>query len=66
MAVVFPLNKYLINNNFNESLQSARKSGHNFEISLVRVKMMSIDQSKPELLVLLHLIQLTIMYLSLG
>ena len=37
MAVVFPLNKYLINNNFNESLQSARKSGHNFEISLVRV-----------------------------
>ena len=68
-AVVFHLNKYLINNNLNESLQSAYKSRHSTEITLVRVKndiMMSTDQGKPVILVLLRLIQLTIMYFSLG
>ena len=47
-AVVFHLNKYLINNNLNESLQSAYKSGHSTEAALVREKkyiMMSIDQA---------------------
>jgi len=45
MAVVFHLNKYLINNTLNESLQSAFKSGLSTETALVRVKdaiMMSI------------------------
>ena len=45
-AVVFHLNKYLININLNESLQSAYKSDHSTETSLVRVKndiMMSFD-----------------------
>ena len=45
-AVSFHLTKYLINNNLNESLQSANKSGHSTETTLVRVKsdiMMSID-----------------------
>ena len=49
-AVAFHLNKYLINNNLNESLQSAYKSGHSTETALVRVKndiMMSTDQDKP-------------------
>jgi len=57
-AVVFHLNKYLINNNLNESLQSAYKSGHSTETALVRVKnyiMMPTDQGKPEILVLLDL-----------
>ena len=57
-AVAFHLNKYLINNNLNESLQSAYKSGHSTETALVRVKndiMMSIDQGKPVILVLLDL-----------
>ena len=47
-AVVFHLNKYLINNNLNESLQSAYKSGHSTETALVRLKnniIMSIDVS---------------------
>jgi len=45
------------NNNLNESLQSAYKSGQSTETALVRVKndMMSIDQGKPVLLVLLDL-----------
>jgi len=45
-AVVFHLNKYLINNNLEASLQSAYKSGHSTETALVRVNnyiMMSID-----------------------
>ena len=37
-AVAFHLNKYLINNNLNESIQSAYKSGHSTETALVRVK----------------------------
>ena len=74
-AVAFHLNKYLINNNLDESLKSAYKSGHSTETSLVRVKkndiMVSIDQGKPVILFfflscLLHLIQLTIMHFSLG
>jgi len=55
---VIHLNKYLINNNPNESLQSAYKSCHSTETALVRVKndiMMSIDQGKPVILVLLDL-----------
>ena len=55
-AVAFHLNKYLIINNLNESLQSAYKNGHSTETALVRVKndiMMSIDQGKPIILVLL-------------
>ena len=54
-AVAFHLNKCVINNNLNESLQSAYKSGHSTETAWVRVKiyiMMSIDQSKPVLFVL--------------
>ena len=39
-AVAFHLNKYLINDNLNESLQYAYKSGHSTETALVRVKMM--------------------------
>jgi len=56
--VAFHLNKYLINNNLNKSLQSAYKSGHNTETALVRVKnyiMMSIDHGNPVILVLLDL-----------
>jgi len=37
-AVAFHLNKYLINNNLNESLQSAYRSYHSTETALVRVK----------------------------
>jgi len=58
MAAVFDLNKYLINNNLNEPLQSAYKSGDSTETALIRVKsdiMMSIDQSKLVILVLLDL-----------
>ena len=54
-TVAFHLNKYLINNNLNKTLQSASKS---IETVLVRVKnyiMMSIDQGKPVILVLLDL-----------
>jgi len=57
-AVACHLNKYLINNNLNESLQSVYKSGHSTETALVRVKnyiMMSIDQGKSVILVLLDL-----------
>ena len=49
-AVAFHLNEYLINNNLNESLQSASKSAHITETALVRVKndiIMLIDQGKP-------------------
>ena len=35
---MFHLNKYLFNNNLNESLQSVYKSGHSTETALVRVK----------------------------
>jgi len=52
-AIAFHLNKYLINNNLNESLQSANKGGNNTETALVRVKndiMMLIDQGKPVIL----------------
>jgi len=55
-ARAFHLNKYLINNNFKESLQLAYTSGH--ETALIRVKhdiMMSIDQGRPVLLILLDL-----------
>ena len=34
-AVYFHLNKYLFNNNINESLQSAYKSGHSTETALI-------------------------------
>jgi len=57
-AVAFHLNKYVFINNINESLEPAYKSGHSSEIALVRVKndiMMSIDQGKPIILVLLDL-----------
>jgi len=57
-AVSFHLNKYLINKNLNESLQSAYKSGPSTETSLVRVKndiMMAIVQGKPVIFVLLDL-----------
>jgi len=57
-ADAFNLNKYLINNSLNESLQSTYKRGHSTEIDLVRVKryiMMSNDQGKPLLLILLDL-----------
>jgi len=57
-AVGFHLNKYLTNNNLNESIHSAYKSGHSTVTALVRVKndiMMSIDQGKPVILVLLNL-----------
>ena len=57
-AVAFHLSKYLIKNNLNESLQSAYKSRYSTETALVRVKndiMMSIDQGKPVILVLLDL-----------
>jgi len=37
-AVTFHTNKYLIGNNFNETLQSTYKSDHNTETALVRVK----------------------------
>ena len=56
--VAFHLNKYLINNNLNVSFQSAHKSGLSTGTALVRVKndiMMSIDQGKPVILVLLDL-----------
>jgi len=52
------LNKYLINNNLNESLQPACKSGYSTETAFVQVKnyiMMSSDQDKPVILVLLDL-----------
>ena len=57
-AVAFHLNKYLVNNNLNESLEYPYKSGHSTEIVLVLVKryiMMLIDQGKPVILVLLDL-----------
>jgi len=57
-AVAFQLNKDIVNNDLNESLQSLYKSGHSTETALVRVKnyiMMSIDQGNPVLLVLLDL-----------
>jgi len=57
-AVAFYLNKYLIHNNLNESLQSAYKGSHSTETVLVRVKnniVMSIDQGMPVILVLLDL-----------
>jgi hypothetical protein len=57
-AVALHLSKYLINNNLNQSLQSAYKSGHCTETALIRVKndiMMLIDQGKPIILVLLDL-----------
>jgi len=57
-AIAFNLNKYLINNNLNESLQYAYKSANITEIALVRVEnyiMMSIDQSKSIMHVLLDL-----------
>ena len=57
-AVAFHLNKYLLNNNLNESVESAYKCGHSTETALVRVNndiMMSIDQGKPVILVLLDL-----------
>ena len=57
-AVAFHQNKYLINNNLNESLQSVYKSVNSTETALVHVKnyiIMSIDQRKPVLLVLLDL-----------
>ena len=52
------LNKYLINNYLNESLHSGCKDGHSTETALGLVKndiMMSIDQGKPVILVLLDL-----------
>ena len=52
------LNQYLINSSLNESQQSAYESGHSTETALVWVEndiMMSIDQGKPVILVLLDL-----------
>ena len=57
-AVAFHLNKYLINDYLNESLETVHKSANSTETALVRVKndiMMSIDQAKPVILVLLDL-----------
>ena len=57
-AIAFNPNKYLINNNLNESLQSAYKNAHSTETALVRVNndiMMSIDPDKSIILVLLDL-----------
>jgi len=57
-AVAFQLKTYLINNNLNESPESAHKSGHITETVLVLVKndiMMSIDHGKPVILVFLDL-----------
>ena len=57
-AVAFHPNKYLINNNLNESLQPVYKSGHSTETAVVRVKtyiMISIEQGKPVILVLVDL-----------
>jgi len=51
-------NKYIININLNKLLQSAYKRGHSTETGLVRVKngiLMSIDQDKPVILILLDL-----------
>ena len=56
--MAFHLNKYSINKNLNESLQSAYKSGQSTETALVRVKndiMTSIDQGKPVILVFMDL-----------
>ena len=58
LAVVSQLSKYLLVNNLNETLQSAFKCGHSTETVLLRLKndiMMSIDQSKAVVLVLLDL-----------
>ena len=38
-TVAFNLNKYLINNDLNKSIQSAYKSGHSTKTALVRPKM---------------------------
>jgi hypothetical protein len=57
-VVIFHLNKYLINTNLNESLQSAHTGGHSTVTALAWVKnhiVMSIDQDKPVILVLLDL-----------
>ena len=53
--LISDIRKYFINNNLNESLHSAHKSGHSTDTALVRVKnhiMTSIVQGKPVLLVL--------------
>jgi len=57
-ADAFHLNKYLINNNLNGSLQSAYKSGHSTETALVKVIngiMMSIDKGETVISVFLDL-----------
>ena len=57
-ATVSQLSKYLLVNNLNKTQQSAFKCGHSIETTLLRVKndiMMSIDQNKAVLLVLLDL-----------
>jgi len=57
-AVAFHLKEYLMNNSLNETLESAYKRDHSTEIALVLVKndiMMSVDQVKLVLLVLLDL-----------
>ena len=57
-AVAVRLNKYLLNNNFIESRQSAYRTGHSTETALIHVKndiKMSTDQSKAVVLVLVDL-----------
>jgi len=57
-AVGFHLSKYLIGNKLSESLQSAYKSGHSTETALGRLQndiMISIDQGKPTISVLLNM-----------
>jgi len=57
-AVAFHLNTHLINNNLNESIQTAFNSGYSTETALVRVKndiLMSVNQGNPVILVLLDL-----------
>ena len=51
-------NKYLDNNNHNESIESAYNNGHSTETALVRVNfviMMLIDQGKPVIVALIDL-----------
>jgi len=58
MVVAFHLTKYLINNSLNESLKAAYTGGFSIDTALIRINndaMMSTDQSKSVLLVLLDL-----------
>ena len=57
-AVTTCLNKYLFDNNLDEPLQSAYKSGHSTETALLRVKndiMLAVDGRQAAVVVLLDL-----------